>query len=85
LFKCTDKIVEIGQVISVQAVTALIVGDGDGFVVYTAIDILALQLPNGVMNYQVEKEGFGHLDFVYGIGTKTYVNRPILQKINELR
>jgi len=39
-----------------------------------------------VMNYEVEKEGFGHLDFVvYGIGTKTYVSRPILQKMNELR
>jgi len=69
---------------NVVAPTALIGGDRDGFVVKRDIDILASQLPNVVMNYQVEKEGFGHLDFVFGLGADTYVNTPIIEKMNEL-
>ena len=38
---------------NVVAPTALIGGDRDGFVVKRDIDILASQLPNVVMNYQV--------------------------------
>ena len=38
---------------NVVAPTALIGGDRDGFVVKRDIDILASQLPNAVMNYQV--------------------------------
>ena len=37
-----------------------------------------------VITYQVEKEGFGHLDFVFGLGADTYVNTPIIEKMNEL-
>ena len=70
---------------NIQAPTALLGGDRDGFVVKADIDILASQLPNVVMNYQVEKEGFGHLDFAFGSGADVYVNRPILQKMNEGR
>ena len=48
---------------------------------YTVYTLIA-SIP--VITHQVEKEGFGHLDFVFGLGAETYVNTPIIEKMNEL-
>ena len=50
--------------------------------VQQGIYILIASIP--VMTDKVEKEGFGHLDFVFGLGADTYVNTPIIEKMNEL-
>ena len=69
---------------NVKAPTALFSGDADGFVTQTDVDILSQHLPNVILNHKVNFKGFAHLDFIFGVGAKTFLNDKIVSVMNEM-
>ena len=68
----------------VTAPTALITAPLDGYAVRQDMDTLISRLPNVIMDYQVPKPDFNHVDLGIGADANEYVNIPVINKMNEL-
>ena len=69
---------------NVKAPTALFSGDADGFVTKEDVDILSKHLPNVILNHRINFKGFAHLDFIFGIGAKSFLNEKIVAVMNDM-
>ena len=69
---------------NVKVPTALFGGDVDELSAFEDLKILASRLPNLLTNHQVNQKGFGHLDFIFGVGAKNFVNIPVAEMIKSL-